>query len=75
MNVSKSFVEKPGDFNKILIFVDVLSRKVWCYLMIGSKMDMILEMFWKLKKSVGKINSITADDEFSAEKFVNICKV
>ena len=37
-------------------------------------MDLVLEMFWKLKKSVGYIHSITADDEFNARKFVDLCK-
>ena len=69
---------KRGDTQTpILLFVDILSRKSFAYVLNKSKDatrgENILECIEKLNKEVGWINSIIGDNEFSNKIISEYC--
>ena len=70
---------KRGDtLTPILLFVDILSRKLWAFVLPKNKDttrgENILECIEKINKEVGGINAITGDNEFGNKIITDYCK-
>ena len=65
---------KRGDTQTpILLFVNILSRKAFGYVLNKSRGENILEYIEKLNKEVGGINSLIGDNEFSNKIITEYC--
>ena len=65
---------KRGDTQTpIWLFVDILSRKAFGYVLNKSRGENILEYIEKLNKEVGGINSLIGDNEFSNKIITEYC--
>lgn len=75
---SRSFQMDICFFNftddKLLIFIDVLSRYVKGYLIKTRNMSEILEKLKQFKNDIGYIHSLTADNEFNNQYIKSFCK-
>ena len=70
---------KRGDtLTPILLFVDILSRKLWAFVLPKNKDttrgENILECIEKINKEVGGINAITGDNEFGNKIITDYCE-
>ena len=61
----------------ILLFVDILSRKAWAYVLTKSKKekraDISVKTLQDFKNEVGEINGLTGDNEFSSAAIKKFC--
>jgi len=75
---SRSFQMDICFFNftddKILLFIDVLSRYVKGYLIKTRNMNEVLEKLKQFKNDIGHIHSLTADNEFNNQYIKSFCK-
>ena len=61
----------------ILLFVDILSRKAWAYVLTKSKKekraDISVKTLQDFKNEVGEINGLTGDNEFLSTPIKKFC--
>jgi len=66
---------KRGDTQTpILLFVDILSRKLWAFVLSKNTGDNILDCIEQLNKEIKGINSLIGDNEFSNKLITEYCE-
>lgn len=70
----KDLKNKNKGHDKIFIMVDILSRKAFGFPLKTRTFEEILPKFKRLLDSIGRINSISGDDEFNKKSFTDYLK-
>ena len=68
------FYKRASTLTPILLFVDILSRKLWTFVLSKNTANEILECIQQLNKEVGNIHGLTGDNQFSTKLINEYCE-